>query len=298
MRLPDPETPPPGYLRQRTRQGLLWVHADCAGTLARAGFGPESEGRLERSSHSGRVPLAELDEGGQRILVRRYVHGGLLRWLTGDRFLDAARPFAELCLSDNLRSRGIETPLVVAARARRAPWFGWRLDLATREVPASVDLGALLAALQRGELPGSRLRVILRELGRFLDRVHRTGLLHADLQPANILVSHGALSGAPPAFWVLDLDRSSLSEPLSREERGRNLGRLLRHVRRRIEERGSGVSRTDLARFLVGYESDRVSRKDLWTSIRAHASSGLWMHRAGWWLERAFGGKRLAPRAA
>jgi hypothetical protein len=123
-------------------------------------------------------------------------------------------------------------------------------------------------------------------------------LLHADLQPANILVSRTALGGGSPEFWVLDLDRSVLAEPLSREERGRNLGRLLRHVLRRLAERGPGVSRTDFARFLVGYEGDRASRKLLWSSIRAHAGSRLLLHRAGWWLERTFGGKRLAPRVA
>jgi len=232
-------------------------------------------------------------------LVRSYSHGGLARWLTGRRFLDPRRPFAELALSEALHARGIATPEVVAARARRVPLAGFELDLATREVPDSVDLATLLANLQSGAAPSAPLAPLLFELGRFLERVHTAGLIHADLQPANLLLERGALRGVAPRYWILDLDRSRLGPSLALEERGRNLGRLLRHVRRRQVERASaGLSGTDLARVLSGYEPDRAARKRLWSSIRSHSTSTLFLHRIGWWLERLFTRGRVTPREA
>jgi len=301
-RLPDLPAPPDDYLCERGRRGILWVRRESAAAVIRAGFAPDSELELEPSEHSGRRPLDELvlgTEGGGRCLVRRYSHGGLMRWLTGRRFLDPTRPFAELRLSETLRERGVPTPQVVAARACRAPILGWKLDLVTREVADAGDLATLFSSIQRGELGDAPLARLLAELGRFLERAHSAGLLHADLQPANLLLEMNALRGKAPAFWILDLDRSRLGAPLSCEERGQNLGRLLRHVQRRQAERKSpGLSRTDFARILVGYEPDRAARKTLWTSIRAHSVSTLFLHRIGWWLERVFGRARSAPRTS
>ncbi len=299
-RLPDLPPPPDDYLCERGRRGILWVRRESAAALTRAGFAADSELELAPSAHAGRRPLDELilgTESGGRCLVRRYAHGGLMRWLTGRRFLDPTRPFAELRLSERLRERGVPTPQVVAARARRAPLMGWKLDLVTREVPGARDLGTLFRTIQRGELGDAPLARLLCELGRFLERAHSAGLLHADLQPANLLLEVDALHGKAPAYWILDLDRSQLGAPLSCEQRGQNLGRLLRHVRRRQAERESpGLSRTDFARILVGYEPARAARKALWTSIRAHSVSTLFLHRIGWWLERVFSRARGAPR--
>jgi 3-deoxy-D-manno-octulosonic acid kinase len=298
-RLPELPPLPEGYLRRESRRGVLWVRRECDAAFARAGFGPENEIALPSSEHAGRRPLGLLAIEDGSCLVRSYSHGGLVRWLTGRRFLDARRPFAELSLSEMLRARGIATPEVVAARARRAPLVGWELDLATREVPDTEDLATLFSRLQRGEIQRRSLARLLPELGRFLERAHSAGLDHADLQPANLLLEVSALHGAAPRYWILDLDRSRLGPPLALEERGKNLGRLLRHVRRRQAESGSAeLSQADLARVLVGYEGDRAARKRLWSSLRSHATSTLFLHRIGWRLERIFGRARATPREA
>ena len=114
----------------------------------RLGFGPESDGRLEDSGLSGRHPMKQLDADGERFLVRSFHHGGLLRPVTGARFLDPERPFRELCLSHELNKAGLRTPQVVAARARIARGVGWYLDLVTRRVEGSLDVGRLLGSVQ------------------------------------------------------------------------------------------------------------------------------------------------------
>ena len=89
---------PDGYFVEEAPHGVLAVHADVARSLHEAGYGPESDCALERAELVGRAPLFEVRLGEARYLVRRFRHGGLLRRLTGRRFLDAERPFRELVL--------------------------------------------------------------------------------------------------------------------------------------------------------------------------------------------------------
>ena len=260
-----------------------------AQALAQAGFSATREPQLESSELAGRRPLLELATPSERLLVRRFTHGGLLRWLTGRRFLDPARPFRELRLSEDLRRRGIRTPQVVAARARPASVLGWTLELISRRVENVVDLAQVLHRLRRGELARRCVVPMLVEVGHFLRRLHDEGLVHADLQPANMLVNHSALEGEDIELWVLDLDRSRLGPPLTISERCANLARLLRHVLRRSEEEGPSLARTDWLRVLCGYEPEPSFRPELWDGIGAALKADLGRHRAGWWLERRLG---------
>ena len=283
------DVPPPGFVEERQGACRLWVREQDARALAQAGFSATSEPRLESSDLAGRRPLLELATKGETLLVRRFTHGGLLRWLTGRRFLDPARPFRELRLSEDLRRRGIRTPQIVAARARPASVAGWTLELVSRRVESVVDLAQVLERLRKRELVRRRVAPLLVELGRFLRRLHDEGLYHADLQPANLLVNRAALEGEDIELWVLDLDRSRLGPPLAISERCTNLARLLRHVLRRSEEQGPSLARTDWVRVLRGYEPQPSSRPELWGGIDEALTQDLGRHRAGWWLERRLG---------
>jgi len=280
---------PPGYVGEESGRGRWVVRERDADVLRDAGFGPDGDARLAPSQLAGRRPLFELEGAGGAFLVRRFSHGGLGRWLTGERFLDAARPFRELELSLALRELGIPTPEVVAARARRAGLVGWRLEVVTRRVPRALDLGYVLGLAREGAVEPRALARIVTALGRLVRRLHDAGFQHADLQPNNVLVAGSALEGGEPELWLIDLDRSRLRGRLSTRERRDNLRRLFRHVRRRELERGRVLERTAYARFLRGYEESREARKADWRAIaRRHALvSGL--HRLGWVLERAFG---------
>lgn len=292
--LPVLDQLPPDYAIERTSSALAAVHESAQEALHDAGWSATRSPETSASALRGRKPLRELRAGGELLLVRRFTHGGLLRWATGTRFRDPERPFREILLSEHLHEAEIPTPRVVAARARRASaGVGWNLEILTRRVPGTSDLGIELARIQRGELTVSVRRALLRAFGAFVARLHGANFLHADLNPNNILVETDSLAGSSPRLWVLDLDRSRVG-PLKPEERVRNIGRLFRHVDRREGERGRSLSRSDYLRWLAGYAAGRADRKELWNAV-ATAHRQRRGHKFGWLLERSLGG--ADPRA-
>jgi len=264
-----------------TSRGVLAVRRELLADLASAGFGLDSDGSAVASTLGGRNPLLELRAGAHDLLVRRFTHGGLLRWLTGRRFLDPERPFVEAQLSEQLLAAGFRTPQVVAARARRVAG-GWNLDLVTRRVPGGEDFAAWL---ERERDPAVRARM-LASFGAWLRRLHDVGFLHADLHPKNVLVTH---DGAREPWWLIDLDRSALRASLSERERCANLARLVRYLaRRRAQLR---VDTRELARALVAYEPVRGARRVLAQRVAERVARGRALHNVGWWFEARAAGR-------
>jgi hypothetical protein len=283
---------PAGFEVLRGVRGVLAVRCECRAEIARAGFGPDEDGALARSALAGRAALRELALASGTLLVRRFRHGGLLRAVRGNRFGDPERVFRELELSEALRAAGIETPPVVAARARRATGGGFELDLLTRRVEGALDG---LRALQRtAQLTGgAALRArLFAESGRFVARLHLAGLFHADLTPRNLLVDEAVFSGAPARFHVLDLDRSRLAPALSERERVANLARLARFLLRRRGRGECSFGSADLVRFLRGYADGSGGAYELERTGRGVARRlrrSAWIHRLGWRLEERAG---------
>jgi tRNA A-37 threonylcarbamoyl transferase component Bud32 len=286
---------PRGFVHRADERGHLAVRAELLPELIRSGWGLGGEGTARASELSGRAPLSELELAGQVHVVRRFTHGGLLRWLTGARFREPERPFRELSLAEELARLGLPTPRLVAARALRSGAGTWKLDVVSEKVEGALDLAHALA---RGGLArGERARLVA-ACGALVARMHACGLLHADLTPRNLLVERSSLGqGAGEVrLWILDLDRSTVRAGLSPEERTRNLRRLYRHVARLSAQGKLDSSRAELWRFLAAYEPKREARKALSRAIlSAHRRSLLW-HRAGWALERQFGQQVRDPQ--
>ncbi len=278
---------PRGYRVLADDSGRIAIADWAAAELARAGFTLESDGDLRASDVAGRKALAETLDG--RILVRKFTHGGLLRFLTGRRFRDPNRPFVELALSIWLTDRGIDTPPIAAARARKAAWFGHDLALATRRIEGARDLESMLVDVRRGRAQRAilrpALRPALRAFGALIARLHANGFVHADLTPKNVLVEQRA--GAAPRLWLIDLDRSRIEPRLPDVVRRANLGRLWRFVDRREQRDGRAITRADVARFLCAYEPRRVERRALWRAVVAERSRADVWHRIGWALDRS-----------
>jgi len=282
----------------RGRRGVLALRAEAQEALASAGFDADGGERLEPSDLVGRRLLEGFSGGDARFAVRRFRHGGLLRFLTGERFSDPARPFRELACSEALSEAGIPTPRVVAARARRARLYGWHLALVTRRIEGAIDLADALERLRSGGVGFSSRAALFRSIGRLVGRLHAVGFLHADLHPKNLLVDESLLAkDAPddgaPRSWILDLDRSVFCRPLGTEERRDNLRRLYRAVQRRDARGPRFLTRGDVRRFLAAYaegrEADATPWREDWTAIQErHASRAGW-HRLGWFLERLLG---------
>ena len=286
----------PGRFRiERSARAILALDEGCQEGLEAAGYDAAGSEVTRRSRLEGRMPLRELDVGDGTYVLREFHHGGLLRWLTGRRYAEPSRAFRELALSDFLERAGVRTPRIVAARARRAAGSGWLLDIVSRKLGDTIDLGAVLDG--RVELHPRARRVLLGAVGRMAARLHELGFLHADLQPKNLLASPRELAAAGRGeqddieLVVLDLEGSRAGPALTRHERRDNLRRLLRYVER--HHRGGGedrrlLSRADRYRVLAAYEADRQARRDDWHAIDASRSRRGPLHRLGWWFEALF----------
>jgi 3-deoxy-D-manno-octulosonic acid kinase len=278
---------PEGSELLRGRRGWLACERGARATLLAAGFGPDGGESLPHSDLSGRGPLWAIEAGGERWIVRRFHHGGLLRVLGERMFLAPARPFRELALARELRELGLPTPRVVAARCVRAAPLGWRLALVSARIEDVTSAAEVLARLRRGALAPGERRQFLATLGELVGRMHAARFLHADLTPCNLLVSRDLASG-----WVLDLDRGRIVSALSARVRRDNLRRLYRFVRRREARAQPALTRGDYARFLDAYcralERDRDWRAD-WRAIVHRDRLRAPAHRIGWWFEELFG---------
>jgi 3-deoxy-D-manno-octulosonic acid kinase len=284
-----------------TDAGVLAVRRAAAAALRAQGFRADGGDPPRASDLAGRRPLGELELDGERLVVRRFHHGGMLRWMMGRRFADPERPFRELVLSDRLRAAGIATPEVVAARALRAPagrWVGgWRLDLVTRRVEGATDLAEWLEAVREDRVRPAARRAVARAVGAFVGRMHGAGLWHADLNPRNLLLVGETRERGAVAVQALDLDRSVLTEDLGAARRRANLARLLRAVLRREGRGAAFLRRPDLARFLAGYRAGLGAGggapgtfAEEWRGVgRAHDAAAA-IHRTWWRVEQAFGG--------
>jgi hypothetical protein len=287
MREPNiAERLPDGYPFESSPRGMLALSREFAPALQAAGYGLSSDGASAPSALSGRKPLLELPTSAGVFLVRRFSHGGLLRFLTRERFLDPERPFRELAVSHSLARAGIGTPAIAAARAIRSPGWGWHLEIVTRRVEGAIDLDEVLALAREHRIDRWMLARVATAAGRLVRALHEAGCRHADLTTKNMLVERSLPED--PKMWILDLDRAGLVPVLDPADRTASLSRLYRYVLRREGLRGPVLRRTDWVRFLAGYESDRRARKAWAAAIQRSHSKGLAWHALGWRLEKLF----------
>lgn len=229
--------------------------ADLPGLLARSEDRKQYRGRQDAWSFpivAGSEPL--------RILWRHACRGGCARFLTKDLFHGKPRrPFQELEVSREARSRGVETPRVLAATVHDLGLGFYRGDVLLEEREAALDGLAWMKA-HRGASPGRRRRVF-RMAGRTLARAHDAGLRHPDLNVKNLLVLPSG------RCEILDLDGARLA-PLCWNDRLRCLRRLHRSLKKQegIETRSLSSPR-DLMAFLQGYASEPAPRRRILRSM-------------------------------
>jgi hypothetical protein len=182
------------------------------------------------------VPLSN----GDRVVVRRSRHGGLLGALRDDRFVGATRAPRELELSLALRRLGVATPEIVAYATYPAGAMFRRADVVSRKVPHSRDLAAALSALSRG----APKRTLLDATARLLASLSMAGARHPDLNIKNVLIATG--DAAVPEAFVLDVDRVWLDVPGAPAVLQANLRRLSRSALKWRRLRGLPIEEADL----------------------------------------------------
>jgi len=180
----------------------------------------------DRRELAGRGPVYAIPMGGDRVVVRRVRHGGLLATLTGDVFIAPTRAPYELAVSIRLRDGGVATPEVVGYVLYPAGLALRRADVLTREIPDAADLLSVLRARPRLTDRGDTweaVHALIRGLG-------RVGAVHADLNVKNVLIAHAA--DRPPVAYALDVDRVVWGRPGDAAVVRANWARLERSARK------------------------------------------------------------------
>jgi len=239
----------------------------------------------------GRTPHPSLPIGDdKRIILRRYSHGGFLRFLNRDLFLFGARSFKELVLTEGIRSAGIPTIQPIGAIHQVIFWPFYRAYLLSLEISNAKDL---IRYFQDNTPPYSaesllHKRKTIKAVGVLLRQFHQSGFYHNDLQLKNLLVVENKV-------LIIDFDRSYRKTKLSRRDRIRNLLRLNRSVEK-WKRSGLPITRTDRWRFMKAYAGEdykilKAIRNVYWTH-----SVGLFFHRIGWAIGKIVRSSELGVR--
>jgi hypothetical protein len=185
-----------------------------AGALVRRGHEAELEDFLAAAASSdarevappvggrGTTRCLTLRDGGEAF-VRRYVHGGLLGALLGDRYWQRpSRPLRELIATEAARTAGIVAPEVLAAIVQPAAAGGllYRGVLVTRALAGRRALAEVL----RAATDDAGRRAWIACAVRTVRRLHGAGIHHPDLNVSNVLVGDDPQDDAA----LIDFDRA------------------------------------------------------------------------------------------
>ncbi|MGQ9645069.1 MAG: lipopolysaccharide kinase InaA family protein [Thermodesulfobacteriota bacterium] len=221
------------------------------------------------------IPLRE----EKRIVIRRYLHGGLLGAFTRDFYLFGSRSFRELVLTVKMRTCGIPTIEPIGAIHQTLGPFH-QAYLLSLEIPEAKDLVQYLQEI-RAHPSRERLlqkRRIFHSAGLLVRQLHQAGFFHGDLQLKNILVSGEEL-------FLIDLDHSYQRDRLTTEEKKRNLLRLNRSVEK-WKKLGLPITWTDRLRFFRSYaEEDEEIKRAMKKAWRAYPLRHLF-YRWSWAVQK------------
>jgi len=239
----------------------------------------------------GRTPhLSVLLKDGRRMVIRRYSHGGWLRFLTRDLYFLGSRSFQELNLIGEIRSSGIPTVQPIGAiHVSIFPLF-YKAYFLSLQIPNAEDLTHYLLKIRSYPSRDQIIekRKIIHDVAILLRHFHQEGFYHGDLQLKNILVAENRP-------LLIDFDRSYRKKVLTLMERINNLLRLNRSVEK-WKRLGLPLTRTDRWRFFLAYsEGDPRIREALRKALRTY-SIHFSLHRCIWTLQEVLKGSR-GPRA-
>ncbi len=253
---------PKGFVRvDRPGYSLILVDGCPSPLLTFLDAPPDQwESHPETVSYAGKGRHFSMPLPGDlgRGFVRRWMHGGGVRWL-GRWFAGPDRAIREIEALSRARAAGVPVPEPLALRIDPGP-MGCRLTTLTREVKADGDLPSVLGSF-RAPLSAFRRR-LARRLGAAVGTLHRSGVFPADLHLRNVLVTR---TGDTPEVHLVDLDPVLLGEAGAVSQSGPagdTLARLLRSCRRWTLA-GLRIDRTDHARFFRSYaDAAGFSRED------------------------------------
>ncbi len=240
----------------------------------------------------GRCLTLTLDEIDERVVVRRYRHGGLFGKLTGELFCNQHRPLNEALLCEKAVKGGLRTVEVVAVIKRNRLYPFFKAEIVTKEIEGAFDLiHAVDRLLDFESKLCCKKGEIINEVAFMVKKLHDIGIYHADLHLKNILLKEdekGFFSS-----YIIDLDKSVLLDSMDIEKRMKNLYRLDRSVvKLKMACKGRGlldrkvfpVSKADRVRFFREYIKDSCCNNEEWRTILKMGDPNYSSHKICWTL--------------
>jgi len=253
-------------VRKDYRDCLLGQGIARPDQLLRSGQAADSE----RRGRGRVVSLPIAGRPGERMLIRQYLRGGLLRFFNRDLYWHDRRPSEELLLTAQAAAAGIPTAQVLAAVCVRCTGPFCRGYLIVRELASCCDFPQYLQRLSKQDQPEffHEKRRVIKQVAALVRLMHERGFFHADLNMKNILID----TAAPERLYIIDWDKSYHREHLSTARRRANVLRLCRSMIK-LGRTGVPVCERDAALLLKTYGgSTKNLRKDL---LRLRLTAGV-----------------------
>jgi tRNA A-37 threonylcarbamoyl transferase component Bud32 len=269
-------TVPQGFVLIEQGPLTLVVHQDYREQLLQCGLGDPERLCAQQTGamHAGRgaMPVIELDISSERIVVRKYRRGGLLRFLNADVFLGPQRPFDELAVTLQAAKAGIPVADILGALSLRVCGPLYRHYLVSRELTDCCDLPAWF---QECDVQDADVAVVARCVAERVRCMHDNGLYHGDLNLKNILVSRTDVG----QVFIIDWDKSTHRPgTLGPDERQRNVVRFCRSAEKLRTLRGIPVPEQFTDIFLEHYWHNPAL-----ADISRHSLRRALKHRALFW---------------
>lgn len=192
---------------------------------------------------SGRGTTWFLQHNEHQLVLRHYLRGGMMRYLSHDRYwfdkFQTTRSVAEFSILTELLTLDLPVPKPAAAQVIKHGLV-YEADLLTHKIPNAQDLVQVLSKKQN--------KHFYEELGRLVSRFHQQGVFHADLNIQNILQDD------KDKFWLIDFDRAKILKPNSNWQEA-TLNRLKRSFEKERGRFDISWSVTDWDTFMQGYKA-------------------------------------------
>ena len=244
------------------------------------------------------VPVTQ--NSTERLVIRNYRHGGLFGRLFGGVFSNINRPMNEICINEIALQKGVPSAEVIAVTRRRLWGLFYRASLVSKEITGAVDVVQFLKESPLRVIQKSK-KPVISALAKLIRNMHDAGIYHADLHLKNILLKKDSTGGF--AAYVIDLDKSVVSDKLDIHLRIKNLSRLDRYLEKlrwlsgkatsheddREEswsQKIATISRTDRIRFFKEYMLQDTAIDKNWKHCLRRYHTHHTLHKC-WW--RLFG---------
>lgn len=225
----------------------------------------------------GRGGIKVLRIGQDLLACRRYMHGGILRAITGDIFFSEKRTAYEFKILAFLQENGF--PVVhPCGYLVNKNLFTKDLYLLTFFEENTLDLLEFLKTAPRRK----RLRAI-RNFARLLFKMGELGVYHPDLHLQNVLIRKTG------ELVFLDFDRALLKQ-VSRKDMENMLWRLERYVAKK--DRAGELATTAEEKMLFLRTIERLSGVRFIEAMEKRMGGKRRLNKLGWLMESTFYGKQ------